>query len=81
MSCRTVSLYTLALPKSSHFMQSSNHYVLVIGASGQIGTELVTRLSEIHGSSNVISADLRPPVIASDNPFEELDVLDRNRLS
>ena len=81
MSGRTVSLYNLALPKSSHFMQSSNHYVLVIGASGQIGTELVTRLSEIHGSSNVISTDLRPPVIASDNPFEELDVLDRNRLS
>lgn len=62
-------------------MQSSNHTVLVIGASGQIGTELAARLSQIHGSSNVISTDLRPPVIASNNPFEVLDVLDRNRLS
>ncbi len=76
-----LTLITLAIPKSSHLMQSSNPFVLVIGASGQIGTELVARLSEIHGTSNVISTDLKPPVSASENPFEELDVLDKTRLS
>ena len=61
-------------------MPSSTDYILVIGSSGQIGTELVARLREIHGSSQVIAADLNIPA-ESDGPFEQLNVLDTQRLS
>ena len=33
--------------------------ILVIGSSGQIGTELVISLREIYGDQNVIAADIR----------------------
>ena len=32
--------------------------IIVIGAGGQIGTELVTALREKHGSLNVVASDL-----------------------
>ncbi|MEX1188398.1 MAG: NAD-dependent epimerase/dehydratase family protein [Bacteroidia bacterium] len=62
-------------------MSSSKNSVLVIGASGQIGTELVSRLSEIHGNSSVVATDLKPPTEEMNCPFEELNVLDTERLS
>ena len=56
--------------------------ILVIGSSGQIGTDLVDRLREIHGADRVVSADIRQPHSseAEKGPFETLDVLDRARL-
>jgi nucleoside-diphosphate-sugar epimerase len=33
--------------------------ILIVGAGGQIGSELVTYLRGIYGGSNVIAADLR----------------------
>ena len=33
--------------------------ILVIGATGQIGTELVFNLREIYGNDNVIAADIK----------------------
>ena len=33
--------------------------ILVVGASGQIGTELVIQLRSIYGNSSVIASDLK----------------------
>ena len=54
--------------------------VLVIGAGGQIGIELTEKLSELYGSSNVIAADLHPSPSLLNNPYEKLDVMDREGL-
>jgi nucleoside-diphosphate-sugar epimerase len=57
--------------------------VLVTGALGQIGTELVSALRKRHGSDSVIASDIREieghPVI-SNGPFFTLDVLDKDSL-
>ncbi len=56
--------------------------ILIIGATGQIGTELCMALVEKHGKENVIASDVR----VSDNEvfrnmiFESLDVLDKEAL-
>ncbi|MDQ3191617.1 MAG: NAD-dependent epimerase/dehydratase family protein [Bacteroidota bacterium] len=57
--------------------------ILVIGSSGQIGTELVEALREKHGSSNVIAADINTPSVdlIEQGPFESLNVLDKARLT
>lgn len=53
--------------------------ILVIGSSGQIGTELTEKLLGIHGAGNVIASDLKKPAnFAGD--FEQLDVLEAKRL-
>ena len=53
--------------------------ILVIGANGQLGTELTTALAALYGEEHVIAADINKPannVIR----FEQLDILDRERL-
>ena len=59
-------------------MQKSEK-IIVIGSSGQIGTELTETLQDIYGSKNVIACDIK----RSENfdLFEELDVLDTKRLA
>lgn len=54
--------------------------VLIIGAGGQIGTELLERLNQIHGPSNVVAADLNNSSAFVNNPFEKLDILDKEAL-
>ncbi len=54
--------------------------ILVIGSSGQIGTELTEKLGEIYGTENVIASDLKKSSTFL-GVFEELDVLDEKRLS
>ena len=51
--------------------------ILIIGSSGQIGTELVISLRKIYGNENVIASDIRPSSIEVMNsgPFEELDIM------
>jgi nucleoside-diphosphate-sugar epimerase len=61
-------------------MLSSTKAVLVIGSSGQIGAELVSRLREIHGADQVIASDIRQSDLG-DGPFEVLNVLDKSALS
>ena len=56
--------------------------ILVIGSSGQIGTELVLELRKIYGNNNVVASDIRlsSEKIMQSGPFEELDVLNESRL-
>ena len=53
--------------------------ILVTGALGQIGTELVSSLRESFGKDNVLATDIRVPDDESsfpDGPFSNLSVLD-----
>lgn len=55
--------------------------ILVIGACGQIGTELVDELRNRFGNSQVVATDIREgSQFESDGPFEELDTLDIDAL-
>lgn len=56
--------------------------ILVIGASGQIGTELVMELRRKFGNNNVVASDLKTASeeVLESGPFEQLDVMDRDRL-
>jgi len=54
--------------------------ILIIGAGGQIGTELLEGLNQIHGSSNVIAADLKNSDVFKNNAFESLDIMDKDNL-
>ena len=58
--------------------------VLVTGALGQIGTDLVQALRERHGNDSVIASDIRDAVGHSSvegGPFVTLDVLDTDGIS
>lgn len=56
--------------------------ILVIGACGQIGTELTMRLRELNGNDNVVAADIREGSddLMKSGPFEVLDAMDRNQV-
>ena len=56
--------------------------VLIVGSSGQIGTDLVLSLRKIYGNENVIASDIRPSSIEVMNsgPFEELDIMNEELL-
>ena len=55
--------------------------ILVIGARGQLGTELVEALVSKYGSEKVIASDLREPSTSPATIFISLDVLDKARLA
>lgn len=57
--------------------------IMITGALGQIGTELVVKCREIYGTENVLATDIREPEANSpvqNGPFEILDVKDRERM-
>ena len=57
--------------------------IMITGALGQIGTELVGKCREIYGTDNVLATDIREPEADSpvkDGPFEILDVTDKDRM-
>ena len=56
--------------------------ILIIGSSGQIGTELVIELRSMYGNNNVIASDIRPSSIEvmESGPFEKLDIMDEKLL-
>jgi nucleoside-diphosphate-sugar epimerase len=54
--------------------------ILVIGANGQIGSELTDALAHVHGEANVIAADIVHPRHPHRVQFACLDVLDARRL-
>lgn len=56
--------------------------ILIIGACGQIGTELTHRLRTIYGNENVIASDIRKlnNEVVNDGIFEVLNALDFNQI-
>ena len=70
------------MPDWKNIFRSMNEVILVVGASGQIGTELVVRLREMYGESNVIAADIIIPSydVMEGGPFELLDILNKKQI-
>ena len=56
--------------------------ILIIGACGQIGTELSLKLRQIHGNDNVIASDIREGnlELMSSGPFEVADATNKEQL-
>ena len=55
--------------------------ILIIGANGQIGSELVDALVARHGADNVIAADIGTRSLFGAARYETVDVLDAKRLA
>jgi nucleoside-diphosphate-sugar epimerase len=58
--------------------------ILVTGALGQIGSELVMHMRSIYGNDNVIATDIRRidgNIAVESGPFEVLDVKDAKRMA
>jgi nucleoside-diphosphate-sugar epimerase len=55
--------------------------ILIIGANGQIGSELVGALAEQHGAANVIASDIGTKNVYHAARYTQLDVLDKARLA
>ena len=59
-----------------------NEKILVTGSLGQIGSELVMKLRDVYGASNVIATDIRETdsEVVTSGAFETLDVTDGQKL-
>lgn len=55
--------------------------ILIIGANGQIGSELVEALAAQHGAQNVIASDISPANLYNAAHYVQLDVLDKDALA
>lgn len=58
--------------------------IMITGALGQIGTELVIKCRTLYGNDNVLATDIREPDVDSaiaQGPFEILDVTDKNHMT
>lgn len=55
---------------------------MIIGCSGQIGSELTMKLREMYGNENVFATDIKvaPDYIVNSGPFQIVDVMDNKRL-
>jgi nucleoside-diphosphate-sugar epimerase len=55
--------------------------ILILGAGGQVGTELTLTLRENLGTDAVVATDIKPAEgIFTDGPYEMLDVMDEKRI-
>jgi nucleoside-diphosphate-sugar epimerase len=59
---------------------SASEKILVIGSSGQIGTELVQGLRDLYGIDSVIASDIKVTDQAKEGPFEVINVMDAQGL-
>jgi len=67
----------LSLPSIKFHMATK---ILIIGACGQIGTELTLKLRELHGAENVIAGDIREgsDELMESGPFEIVDAMSKS---
>ncbi|MDB5009275.1 MAG: NAD-dependent epimerase [Mucilaginibacter sp.] len=76
--CNKYNQFFTFAPKTNNSMSEK---ILVIGANGQIGTELVIALRNIHGSNQVIASDIHNPNQGNNTgPFELVNVMDKDNL-
>ena len=56
--------------------------ILILGAGGQIGSELIIKLGEIYGNNNVIASDVRHSEKMDKDifPFEIVDAKDKEAI-
>lgn len=54
--------------------------IMVTGALGQIGSELVAKLRKEYGTDNVLATDIRVVDAMEEGPFEVLDVTDADHM-
>jgi nucleoside-diphosphate-sugar epimerase len=71
-------MFHLFLPYNIIYMKK----VLVIGAGGQIGTELVLELRKRFGNEQVVAADVKASCseVLQNGPYLQLDVLDKENV-
>ena len=56
--------------------------ILIVGAGGQIGSELTVYLRKIYGNHNVVATDMREcKSLGEDGPFEVLNALDATAMA
>lgn len=82
--------FATSAPKSCAFRAVRSHHfgtpdfskprMLVLGANGQIGSELVTAFRGKYGAANVIASDIRKPAdkYYQEGPYQFLSALDKN---
>jgi nucleoside-diphosphate-sugar epimerase len=56
---------------------SQTKRILVIGSSGQIGTELVEGLRARFGNENVVASDIKEPQVQQSGPFAMVNAMDQ----
>lgn len=59
-------------------MANSSKKILIIGSSGQIGTELVEGLRARFGTEDVIAGDIKEPQVKQEGPFVMVNAMDRH---
>jgi nucleoside-diphosphate-sugar epimerase len=59
-------------------MPNTPKRILVIGSSGQIGTELVEGLRARFGMESVVAGDIKEPQVKQDGPFVMVNAMDRH---
>ena len=55
--------------------------ILIIGANGQIGSELVAALADKHGADNVIASDIGADNVYGARRYTRVDVLDKDAVA
>lgn len=56
--------------------------ILIVGAGGQIGSELTVYLRKIYGDHNVVATDMREcKALGEAGPFEVLNALDATAMA